>query len=61
MTPERAREVIASQSAWPFWGAYEKFMTTAEIAHCRELFKIDPWGGITFSAIVHRIAKQESK
>lgn len=59
MTPERAREVIRRQSAFPYWGNYQKFMSEDEIAFVRDLFENDRSGNITFGAVVHRISRRD--
>lgn len=60
LTPTRAREVIASQSHWPYWGNYSKFLTTEEEVHVADLFVADPKGSTTFATIVHRIARSKN-
>ncbi len=37
MTQNRAREIISLQSAFPFWGDYQRFMTQAEIEYARRI------------------------
>ncbi len=57
MTPERARDVIRSQSQFPYWGNYSRFMTTDELDQVMEVFRAAPSGNISVAAIVHRVAR----
>ena len=59
MTQNRAREIISSQSAFPFWGNYQRFMTQAEIEYARRIWAAAP-GYFSFASVIHHIARGEA-
>ena len=55
MTPDRAKEIQQSQSEWPYWGNFTKFMTPDEIHEVRA-FRDTLSGNTCFADALNRIA-----
>lgn len=55
MTRERAKEIITSQSQWPYWGNFQRFMTADEINDIRRYWETLP-GNSSFASAIYRIA-----